>query len=155
MRKFLVATDFSPCSDAALDLALELARAEHASLTLLHVGQVPPYAYYGALYVSNDELQHAVAADASPGLLAARRRLSGHGVEIDTQCLVGEAAPEIVRFAHAHGYDLIILGTHGRHGLRRALVGSVAEMVVRTARVPVLTTPMRSAPAKAAGSVSN
>lgn len=152
MHKILVATDFSPCSEAALDLALELARRTRASLTLLHVGQLPAYAYYGALYVSREEALRSIEQDARAGLLAARQRLSGHGVEIDTQCTVGEAASEIVRFARAHGYDLIILGTHGRRGLRRLLLGSVAEMVVRTAEVPVLTAP-QPAQAKPVNSV--
>ena len=140
MRKILVATDFSPCSNAALDLALEIANRQGASLTLLHVCEVPSYQYFGGgVYVPSPELVDVIRKDAEAGLEAARQRLGGHGVAIDSKVLTGSPGPDIVGYAREHGYDLIVVGTHGRRGLRRLLLGSVAEIVVRSADVPVLT----------------
>jgi nucleotide-binding universal stress UspA family protein len=140
MRKILAATDFSPCSDAALDLAVDLARRQDATLTLLHVCELPSYTYFGGgVYVPSPELVEEIQKDAQRGLNAARARLAERGVVVDTRSIVGVPGHEIVGFAREHGYDLIVVGTHGRRGLKRLLLGSVAETVVRTAEVPVLT----------------
>jgi nucleotide-binding universal stress UspA family protein len=61
------------------------------------------------------------------------------GVRVAGHAVLGDPASEIVRWANDHGCDLIVVGTHGRRGFQRFLLGSVAERVVRTADVPVLT----------------
>ena len=61
------------------------------------------------------------------------------GVQLETKLEVGEAAPSIVRFAREAGCELIVMGTHGRSGLERLILGSVAEHVLRQAPCPVLT----------------
>jgi nucleotide-binding universal stress UspA family protein len=140
MDKILVATDFSPCSDAAIDLACDLAARQGATLTLLHVCQLPSYAYYGGgLYMAAPDLVESIRVDAERGLAAASARVGARGINSDSFHFVGEPAEEIVRFARQHAYPLIVLGTHGRRGLRRFLLGSVAEQVVRMSEVPVLT----------------
>jgi nucleotide-binding universal stress UspA family protein len=140
MRKILAATDFSPCSNAALDLALEVAKRQGASLTLLHVCQMPSYEFMGGgVYVPSPELTDDIRQDALAALEKARQRLDGQGVAIECRVLTGTPGPDIVAFARQFGHELIVVGTHGRRGLRRLLLGSVAETVVRNADVPVLT----------------
>ena len=92
-------------------------------------------------------------AEAARRLAALRAGTSTGGVIVDTQTRVGDAASEIVRYAGEHGYDLIVVGTHGRRGFRRLVLGSVAELVVRTAEVPVLTARLASTTQPAAHTV--
>lgn len=135
----LVPTDFSDCSQAALQVALDFARALGSRLRLLHVYHPP------ALVFDSYGIQPA-----EPILLevpaAARRRLeqqleevSGAGAEADGEVREGLAAEEIVAEARESGADLIVMGTHGHTGLEHVLLGSVAERTVRLAPCPVLT----------------
>ena len=81
----------------------------------------------------------------TPLLARTREALSG-GIPVVIASAPGDPAEEIVRYATAHDIDLIVLGTHGRTGLSRVLLGSVAERVIRTAPCPVLAVPGRSGP---------
>jgi nucleotide-binding universal stress UspA family protein len=133
LRQILVATDFSDASDAALAYGRELSAAFGASLHLLHVLE--------------NTFMRPVPAD--PYLLkaAASRHLADRITNQDyaqrhaTATVATSDAPadEIVKYARAHQVDLIVVGTHGRAGMARLLLGSVAETVVRTAPCPVLT----------------
>lgn len=133
-------TDFSECSKAALQTARELARDRGSRLMLVHV--VPPEPMvYESFYIPSD-LQSI-----RESLMAMAGDLEGtdlrHAVAI--RLLQGSVAGEIVRLASEEpGRTFIVLGTHGRSGLNRALMGSVAEAVMRMAKGPVLTvkTPM-------------
>jgi nucleotide-binding universal stress UspA family protein len=120
----LVATDFSETAEEAFRVASEYARRSDGRLHVLHI--VSP----------------ASDAAAEPRLdrLAAE---IGDGVPVVTAVRSGVPAPAIVHYALEHGIDLIVVGTHGRTGVSRALIGSVAERVVRTAPCPVLTVPRR------------
>jgi nucleotide-binding universal stress UspA family protein len=122
IEKILLATDFSRPSDAAAQVAAEHARRFGARVHVLHV--VWP------------------GADPTPDprLAQLAQELRGAG-EVVTAVESGVPAAEIVRYATRHGIDLIVLGTHGRTGVTRTLIGSVAERVVRTAPCPVLTVP--------------
>lgn len=128
-RQVLVAVDFSEASERALGVAREYAVAFGARLHLLHV--VPP---------TTDPVPQ-------PRLEALAAGLAG-AVPVTTAVASGLPAAQIVRYAARNGIDLIVLGTHGRTGFSRALLGSVAEAVVRTAPCPVLTVPAQ-APAPA------
>lgn len=125
-------TDFSEPSEHALSLAAALARDHGARLVLLHV--VPPPAVLGgdALVLpppdTHDEEKRRLDRLAVPAGLPAERRLAE-----------GDPAVEILRLAKECNADLIVLGTHGRTGLRRLLMGSVAEQIVRWSDCPVLT----------------
>ena len=123
LAEVLFPTDFSAPSDAAAGVARELARESGARLHLLHV--VP------------------LATD--PGDSAALlRRLAtalGEGLRVETAHLSGRVARSIVGYARDKGIDLIVLGTHGRTGVSHAILGSVAEAVVRLAPCLVLTVP--------------
>jgi nucleotide-binding universal stress UspA family protein len=138
----VVGVDFSPHSDRALDHAMAVARHRGAALTLAHVGMVP----------DADEAQ--LVADPSSGpyrailglrlaedrrrLAALRGQLSGQGVELSQ--VVVEDMPDtgLAAVAQELGAEVLVVGTHGRSGAARLLVGSVAERTVRIAPCSVL-----------------
>jgi nucleotide-binding universal stress UspA family protein len=134
IRTILHPTDFSEQSRAAFALACALTRDYGARLVALHVVPAPNFAYgEGYLPPAPEEL-----------LVEAREQLHRleppHGnVRAEQRLEQGDAAPEILRVAHEIDADLIVMGTHGRTGLRRLLMGSVAEQIVRKAPCPVLT----------------
>lgn len=141
MRRILCAVDFSPSSEAALGEALAIARVFEAALTVLHVAGPPT-----SLLPDGG---HAVAATARTAtgdsvatarLEALRARIVESGFrDVETRTAVGVAWRAIVDEAGSGGHDLLVVGTHGRTGVRRLLLGSVAEHVVRHAPCPVLT----------------
>jgi nucleotide-binding universal stress UspA family protein len=127
-------TDFSTCSDAALDHAVALARDTGARLLIVHVEE-PPMAYGGGeMYYGLPEPDHAAIEQMLRKVVP-----KASDVPFEHHLLIGSPADEIVRFADQHNADLIVLGTHGRTGLRRILMGSVAESIVRRANCPVFT----------------
>ena len=143
-KHILVATDFSEAASAAVVQAAELAGALGAEVTLIHVlapggarrsiapgsSKPPP-----AQVMSADDEQGAALKRVREGALAAV-------AQVRLQLLSGESAAEaIVEQAERLKVDFVVLGTHGRTGLSHALVGSVAEIVVRRARCPVLVVP--------------
>jgi len=129
----LVPTDFSTASDAALPAAEALAKQSHASLLILHVEE-PPMAY-GA-----GELYYGLPEPGSERILKMLEdvRPSDPTVAYTHRLTMGDPAGEIVRIAGEEGAEMIVLGTHGRTGMTRMLMGSVAEAVVRRAPCPVL-----------------
>lgn len=142
-RKILVAVDGSSAAAKGLREAIRLAKAERARLVILHV--VDEYPAFAAL----DGMVAAPGVDLVPAMreggrrvlakaqaVAARNGLKAKGIL--REMLSGPAAYPIVREARKLRADLIVLGTHGRRGVRRMVLGSDAEQVVRTASVPVL-----------------
>jgi nucleotide-binding universal stress UspA family protein len=134
IRKILHPTDFSEYSEAAFRLACALARDYGAPLVVLHVTSPSAVAYPEGMFVLPPAL---TAPDLDDYLV--RLRPASEGVTIDPRLVEGSPAHEIVQFATEELCDLIVLGTHGRTGLGRLLMGSVAEHVVRKAPCPVLT----------------
>jgi nucleotide-binding universal stress UspA family protein len=140
LRNILVATDFSPAAEQALDTAIELARENGGRLTLLHVCEMPPYSRPAfSMYVPSPEQSGDIIAAAQRGLDAAAARCAAAGIAAETAWVAGAPAGEIIRFAAAHEVDVIVVGSHGRGGFRRLMLGSVADTVVRGADRPVLT----------------
>jgi nucleotide-binding universal stress UspA family protein len=133
-RKILVPIDFSSGSDAALELAASLARDSKAKLLITHV-QVPPLATGGGEFIytapepPTQELQ-ARLAKVSP---------KDPSIPVEHRLLHGDPSDCIVKLAEDEKVDFIVMGTHGRRGLTRILMGSVAELVVRWAKCPVVT----------------
>lgn len=145
IRKILVATDFSPSANEAVDAAIELARKFDAGLVLLHVHVLPTYYGYGeGLYFPIAELQQ----EAHKALEQEVARLTPKYPRLESAFRVGYPSNEIMDVVRERGCDLIVVGTHGRRGLEHVLLGSVAERVVRTAPVPVLTVGPRPQPAR-------
>jgi universal stress protein A len=134
IKKILFPTDFSDAGKHALHLATSLARDHGGQLVIVHVEE-PPMAYgggelyYGVEEPNREELLKMVA-DVVP---------TDPGVPCTHKLLIGDPAEAILQTADAESVDLIVLGTHGRRGLTRLLMGSVAEAVVRRANCPVLT----------------
>lgn len=140
LENILVATDFSSDSERAIETALGLVSHDGGRVTLLHVCQMPPYAAPDlGMYVPSPELMSDIVSDARKQLEALSERFGRRGATLDVAWVVGVPADEIVRFAAEGRYDLIVVGSHGKRGLRRFVLGSVAEKVVRTASTPVLT----------------
>lgn len=145
IRKILVATDFSEDAERALEIALDMARAYNAEVTLLHVCQMPAYAFVnGGFYAPTPELVGDIIRDADHALAALQQRVAERGVHVEVVRMTGEPAELVPRFAGEQGFDIIVMGTHGRRGLKRMVMGSVAERVVRYAPVPVLTVHARA-----------
>lgn len=138
IRKILVPIDFSAHSREAQKWAADLARRYDATLTLLHVYQPISYALPEGYVLPSANLLADLEVSLGRALDEAKKELE-QDVRVDTALVQGVPFAEIVRFAREGSYDLIALSTHGRTGLRHALLGSVAEKVVRKASCPVLT----------------
>ena len=133
-KKILFPTDFSHTGDAALALATALARDTGATLIIVHVEEpTNVYAggefYYGIPNPPTDELRRMLA-EVKP---------TDPAVACEHRLLSGDPAGSVVRFADEEKFDLIVMGTHGRTGIVRVLMGSVAESIVRRANCPVIT----------------
>lgn len=126
-------TDFSDRSGHALHLATALARDYGARLMVLHVIHRPVVAYGEGIIPPDPEATWEEARAQLDGLL-----LPG-GFAAERKLAEGDPAAVILHFAREHHADLVVMGTHGRTGLGRLLMGSVAEQVVRRAPCPVLT----------------
>jgi len=124
ISEILLPTDFSAAAEAAALVATAMARETGARLHVVHV--VPP------------------ATDPSLGSEQLTRlgRKLGKGLTVELALLSGRAAREITAYARDKGIDLIVMSTHGRTGVSRTLLGSVAEAVVRLSPCLVLTVPM-------------
>lgn len=140
-RRILVATDFSTFASAAADAAIALARRFDARVTLLHAIPLSAFAVFStgdAPGFDTAEMEEAVRAAAAKSGAAELTRLLASNVPVDVATVDGPPPAEICAYAAAQGFDLIVIGSHGRTGLQRLLLGSVAERVVRHASVPVL-----------------
>jgi nucleotide-binding universal stress UspA family protein len=133
--------DFSDASRAAMEVAADLARRFGAELVLLHAYPIPGYTFPDGSVVASPKMMQDLAEQAQRHLEEWRvdaEKLVG-APRVTAEKAVGEPAAEILAVAAARGADLLVLGTHGRTGLEHALLGSIAERVVRRARCPVLT----------------
>ena len=132
--------DFSDASRAALEVAADLARRNGAELWLLHAYPVPGYTFPDGSVVASPKMLQDLSDAAQRHLDEWRTIAEGAGApRVETAKEAGEPAGEIVAFARERGVDLLGLGTHGRTGIEHALMGSIAERVVRKAHCPVLT----------------
>ena len=139
-RKILCPVDFSPGSRRAMELAAEIARDSHAALIVAHVWSPPRWA--GGEFAP-EYLEQTIDADEAE-LEEWKRHAEELGVtDVATRLLTGAAWDQILTVAtEDSAIDLIVMGTHGRTGLKHVLLGSVAEKVMRHARCPVLVSPM-------------
>jgi nucleotide-binding universal stress UspA family protein/quercetin dioxygenase-like cupin family protein len=145
LKTILHPTDFSPSSDQAFVWACSLARDNKARLVLLHV--VPPSMDPLMQVPTPDPLRPAESQEAWKGRLHWPQPQDPK-IVVEHRVAEGDAPEEILRLAGAVRCDLIVMGTHGRTGLRRLLMGSVAEEVLRKATCPVLAfkTPLPETP---------
>jgi len=137
-RHILVPVDFGEASEHAIDLALTIGMRFDALVTLLHVSWMPPYyysAYAEGLAFPIDEMETKAKKLLEDTLAKVRGRYS----RVETKMLPGEPWEKILEAAKDMNADLIVMGTHGRRGVARVFLGSVAEKVVRRSPIPVLT----------------
>ena len=138
-RRILVPTDFSPQSERAWAMARRLARAVEAEIVLLHVFVETPL--YSEVPFSGERVSEVFAAARAwiaehlDQWAAAAR---GEGLAVKTLLRTGVPHEDIVATARDEGVDLIAIGTHGRGGLNRLMLGSVCDRVIRLASCPVL-----------------
>lgn len=139
--KLLIPTDFSEDAKLAVDSALRLLGPISAEmkLTLLHVWRVPIVISPWSAYPPMDEIERSASARARERLEEVAEPLRAEGYEVDIIESAGEPAEVIDRVASEVGADVIAMGTHGRSGLSRVVLGSVAERTLPSAPCPVLT----------------
>jgi len=143
---YLAAIDFSPVSDAQLMHTARLARAEGATVYLLHVE--PPEPDFMGYDAGPEHVRDAAARDAMEhhtGLRAMKEALVAQGVDTHALVIQGPAAEKILSEAARLGADLIVLGSHGHGALHQLALGSVSSEVSHAAPCPVLLVP-RPAP---------
>jgi nucleotide-binding universal stress UspA family protein len=150
-KKILVPIDGSPASNLGLNEAIKLAKDQGAKLRLFHL--VDEYIAVsspdGMAFSNTDDLFDALRQSGKKIVekaeaLARRNGLTPESVMLES--FGGRAADFIVQQANKWGADLIVLGTHGRRGVKRLVMGSDAEQVVRTTRVPVLLVRSKATP---------
>ena len=140
-RRILHPTDFSGASGAALKRAIALAKADKAQLFLAHV-VAPPMPIAGEGYIPPnlyEDLEASARKYAEKKLAALQVKARAAGVRAASLVLEGVAHEQIVRAARSKKVDLVVIGTHGRTGLAKLFLGSVASRVVAAATCPVLT----------------
>ena len=140
LRHILVPVDFSGHSERALAHAVALAQEYDAALELLHVIDYRPLSsLYGFASTAVPEATPDIEAGVEGDLQAAAENVRAHGVEASAEVGHGPPAAAILDAAERDGVDLIVQASHGRTGLKRFLMGSVAEVVMRAAAGPVFT----------------
>ena len=139
-KQILFPIDFSESSEKVFPFALEMAQKFDAKLHLLFVAR--DISYLTMLAIPRDRLMNTATEIASAGESQMKafcdKQLSDFPNH-ETKVVIGDPAEEIVKFAGDQGIDMIIMGTHGRKGLDRTLMGSVADHVIKNAAMPVLT----------------
>jgi nucleotide-binding universal stress UspA family protein len=139
-KKILVPVDFSHHSDRALLVACDLAKTFQIPLTLFHAYAIPTYPLPEGAVLPSAETVAEILEKTQSSMNQWRSRAQQLGVpRVEAVLTEGAAFAEIVRVAREQEFDLICMGTHGRTGLKHALLGSVAEKVVRKAHCAVLT----------------
>ncbi|PSP81465.1 stress response protein [Halobacteriales archaeon QS_1_68_20] len=136
--RILVPTDGSPEVERAVDHAVDLAAAHGATV---HAVYVVNTASYTTLPMESawEGVGEMLREDGEAALQRVREKAATAGVDAETRLVEGSPSREIVRYAENENCDLVVMGTHGRGGIDRLLLGSVAERVVRSSKVPVLT----------------
>jgi nucleotide-binding universal stress UspA family protein len=134
----LVPTDFGSPSGRAVETAAELARTFGSQLTLLHIWEIPVYPYMEFLLETPD-LVASVEAAATQRLAEALAQVRKSVPDARSILKMGVPWQQILDTISKEQPDLVVMGTHGRKGVSHALLGSVAEKVVRLSPVPVMT----------------
>ena len=137
-KKILVPVDFSDFSRAALEAAAGIAEVRGAEITVLHVMIEPQASVPYEVYIDWQKVKVEIKVDAEK-MLAGMVAPGGSAGKAKKRLEWGEPASTIVRVAKEGNFDLVVMATHGRTGLTRLFLGSVAEQVIRHAPCPVLS----------------
>lgn len=141
IQRILVPCDFSNATQEVTRFAIDIAKRYQAKLTLLHIYEMPIYPIPpdSVLMVAPDVLAQQMSEMVTL-LENLKKDIESQGVkDVVTKISQGAPAVEILKECDEERYDLIVMGTHGRTGLKHVLIGSVAEKIVRKAPCPVLT----------------
>lgn len=146
-KHLLIPVDFSDCATRALELGLQLAERERATVTLVHVSPLPPNLPADALITPPGTTERVRVDEYTTRGVRARldaiaARVRDRGLDVRTIAALassGDIATELLRVVAEAGANVIVVGTHGRTGLSHLLLGSVAEKIIRGATVPVIT----------------
>jgi nucleotide-binding universal stress UspA family protein len=134
----VIATDFSAQARVATDWALSLAAALGARVVLAHSYDLPIVGFPDGALLVDAGTAARLSDDAQAALDAELARTKDHGVRVEGVLKQGDPREEIPALALAVGAGLVVAGSHGRRGVARALLGSMAESLVRTSKVPVV-----------------
>ncbi|PSQ08250.1 stress response protein [Halobacteriales archaeon QS_5_70_15] len=134
--RIVIPTDGSDGMDRVLGHAADLARVHGATLDFVYVVDTAAFANL-PMETSWEGVRESLQEEGESALGGAEGAVEG--VPTERQMLQGGPAREIAAYAERSGADLVVMGTHGRGGINRLLLGSVAERVVRSSPVPVLT----------------
>ncbi|MFZ5895522.1 MAG: universal stress protein [Myxococcota bacterium] len=138
-RSILSLVDFSPASAHAVALGADLSRRYGASLLLVHVFDPLPYALPDIAWLYTAEQQSRLTSELENSLRAAQRDAEAAGAaQVTTRLLQGSPTATIVDFVDSNHIDLVVMGSHGRTGFKRLLLGSVAESVSRAVSCTVV-----------------
>lgn len=149
-KSILVPIDGSATSDEGLEHAIRLAKEHHAKLRILHAIDSYPLMVEVASAENFEHMRLGLNKYGQALLDQARRKAIDQGVDAETalrEIVVGRVADVIVDEARDAACDLIVMGTHGRRGLSRLVLGSDAELVARSSTVPVMLVPLHHPPA--------
>ena len=141
MKRILHPTDFSSASGPAFKKAVEMAKTNRAALDVLHV-VTPVIPLYAGMYMSPgvyDELVRSATVWTRKEMDKLLKKARAAGVKTTSVIVEGNPEDRIVRAARARRADLIVIGTHGRTGFSRLLLGSVASRVIAASPCPVVT----------------
>lgn len=140
IENILVPVDFSVHSTLALEYAVDLARRYEAALEIVYVYQSVTLALpEGYVLVTPDQLAEILTRFQAQLEAAKQSAIAGGAPNVRSALLQGDPAREILQYAEERKHDLIVMGTHGRAGITRIVLGSVAANVLRAASCPVLT----------------
>lgn len=137
VKRILIPTDFSDCSEAAVGYAISLAQVFQAQVFLLHV--MEPLVYGLDFSLTHPGVPPHLRQKLVEAMQQRVDRMKGLGIEAEGHFVTGTPFMEIIKAAQKQEVDLIIMGTHGRTGLAHILLGSTAERVIQRAHWPVLT----------------
>ncbi len=136
-KTVLVAVDFSETSEKAIETAIEVAAKFDGRVVLLHAYEIPALGFPDGVLVASSDVVSRIGTAAQTALADLTDKYRGR-VPLETLLRTGPAYETVNAVAEELGADLIVIGTHGRKGLARALLGSVAENIIRTATRPVI-----------------
>jgi nucleotide-binding universal stress UspA family protein len=139
IRRILVPTDFTETSNHALEWAIGIAAPFRAKVTVMHAYEIPVVGFPDGAIIATPDLAARISESSQTALDKLVDNWRTAGTSIDAILREGIIYEEINAVADEISASLIVIGTHGRRGLARALLGSVAENVIRTANRPVVT----------------
>lgn len=139
LEKILVPTDFSESAEAGIGYAVSLAERLSAEVHVVHAFELPLYGFPDGNLAITAEMASKLIEISERELAEVKKRYMARNVVITTHLEQCEPREGILRAARRIGANLIVMGTHGRRGLARVLIGSTAEYIVRTSPIPVVT----------------